>query len=155
MDHCLFQLDRQVFALPLECVEEAVPLPRLTPVPLAPRELAGIANLRGEVLPVFRIGPLLGLPDSPAEKTSGRVLVLKIDGTLLGLLIDDSRIATEPDTEVEPLSSLLGEPRRIQGISIRPVSPALLLESLFTAFAPLTGMMTAAAGPQTNENPHE
>jgi purine-binding chemotaxis protein CheW len=50
------------FAVELVRVREVVPAPALTPLPGAPPALAGVFNLRGDVVPLFDLAALLGLP---------------------------------------------------------------------------------------------
>jgi purine-binding chemotaxis protein CheW len=60
------------------------PLP-VTPVPHAPEFLAGVMNLRGEVIPVVDVRKRLGAPGtSPRSK----VLVVNVAGRLVGLIVD-------------------------------------------------------------------
>lgn len=64
----LLPLGRDWYALPLVNVREVVPAPAVTPVPGAPAWLLGVANLRGQILPVLDTAHRLGLP-SPGEPT--------------------------------------------------------------------------------------
>lgn len=52
---------REWFALEMERVREVVPAPLVTPLPTAPSALAGVFNLRGEIVPLFDLPALLGL----------------------------------------------------------------------------------------------
>jgi chemotaxis signal transduction protein len=47
-------------AIPTSAVREIVPRPNLTPVPLAPPAIRGLAPLRGQVLPLVDLGVWLG-----------------------------------------------------------------------------------------------
>ena len=55
------------YAIELREVREVVPSPVVTPLPGAPPGLLGVFNLRGEVLPLFDIGVLLGLAPCPVD----------------------------------------------------------------------------------------
>ena len=48
-------------ALPVEQVCEVVAAPRATPLPNAPAAVAGVFNLRGDIIPLFETAELLGL----------------------------------------------------------------------------------------------
>ena len=74
------------FGLPGASVLEVIRDPVLTRVPLAPPSLAGLANLRGEVLPVVSLAVLTGLLESSGT-SGGRVVVLDHGGPL-GLAVD-------------------------------------------------------------------
>ena len=59
----------------------------LTVVPLAPPHLLGVVNLRGSVLPLVDIRPLLGLETARATRET-RALVVECDGAQAAILID-------------------------------------------------------------------
>jgi len=46
-------IDNVEFGLNIHAVQEIVRLPKITPVPKAPNYVRGLANLRGNVLPVI------------------------------------------------------------------------------------------------------
>lgn len=71
--HLIAQRAGQRFALPVSCVREVLPLPELEPVPLAPPELLGSFQLRGEIVPVVRPDSLLAIEN---PETSPAVLAL-------------------------------------------------------------------------------
>lgn len=52
---------REWFALEMERVREVVTAPLVTSLPTAPSALAGVFNLRGEIVPLFDVTALLGL----------------------------------------------------------------------------------------------
>src|SRR5512134_499408 len=61
---CLFSLAGARFAVDVRNAREAVLFDERTAVPLAPRHLVGVANLRGTVMPIVDVRGLLGLPGS-------------------------------------------------------------------------------------------
>jgi len=92
---CLVGEER--FAFPMESVLEIVRLPETVRVPLAPRSLNGLANLRGTVLPVVDLRKLLGLPEAdPTDAT--RVVVVDCSRPV-GLVVD--RVERVLDVEAE------------------------------------------------------
>jgi purine-binding chemotaxis protein CheW len=90
-----FQLDDETYAIGIELVREIVKVPPLTEVPRAPKELLGVVNLRGEVLPVYdvrarlllreAVKPVTGPNDVPAKS---RVLIVRSDAGDAGILVD-------------------------------------------------------------------
>ena len=80
-------IGEQLFGLPISKVQDVFSPDRLTRVPLAPREVAGVLNLRGRIVTAIDMRIRLGLP--PLE--SGRVpMAVGIDqeGEAYGLMID-------------------------------------------------------------------
>lgn len=73
---------------PLDEVVEILDMPKLARVPLAQPWVRGIANIRGNLLPVVDFSGLLGGEVATlTEKT--RVLVIDYDGIYSGLVVDE------------------------------------------------------------------
>jgi len=81
-----FTLGDEMYAVPVEYVREIVRLQKLTRVPLAPKYVEGIANLRGEVLPVINLRTRLGLEEINLE--TAKVVILEQSGKTLGVIVD-------------------------------------------------------------------
>lgn len=81
-----FRAGAQLYALPADDVREIVKPPRLAKVPLGPKALLGLGNLRGSVLPVASLRLLLNRSDevSPDQE---RVIVLEGQSSF-GLMVD-------------------------------------------------------------------
>jgi purine-binding chemotaxis protein CheW len=82
----IFRIADDLFGFKLEDVSEIVRMPALAYMPLGPKSLLGLANLRGMVLPVVDIRPLLGLPAAPLDDTA-RVIVID-GGAPVALVVD-------------------------------------------------------------------
>jgi len=74
-------------ALPAERVLEVLPMVALTPVPTAPRWLAGVLDLRGTAVAVIDLRERLGLP-APEPGLDAQILVVEHAGARSGLLVD-------------------------------------------------------------------
>jgi purine-binding chemotaxis protein CheW len=98
----VFRLGEERYALPTDRVLEVARPGEPTPVPGAPEVLAGVVNLRGEVLPVFDLGQLLRREKvSPGGRA--RLLVLGEDRPELAALVDEVEAVTLLDEkEVHP-----------------------------------------------------
>lgn len=98
---CTFYLDNLWFGVQVERVQEVVPLPAITPVPLALETIAGLANLRGKILTVIELRRRLGLED-PRKDGPRTMIVAHGQNTLLGLLVDEiGEVAVAPESEIE------------------------------------------------------
>jgi len=109
----LFKAGGERFALPLETVREVVvPQPPFARVPRAAPAVRGAMNLRGRVVAVVELAPLLGLPAEALGPSQGHVLVLDRDRRALGLLV--SSVLGVESVAVEPgaTSRAPGEPAR-------------------------------------------
>jgi purine-binding chemotaxis protein CheW len=77
----------QLFGLPISRVHDVFMVDRLTRVPLAPPEIAGILNLRGRVVTMIDMRRRLDLP--AREEGQGNMAVgIEHRGESYGLLID-------------------------------------------------------------------
>lgn len=79
-DVVFFELRGRRCALPVGVVREVVALPNVTPVPLAPPLVRGIAPLRGQVFPVLDLGVWLAPGADPQPRAGDKALL--VDATL-------------------------------------------------------------------------
>lgn len=85
---CLVSLGGEIFAVDVQRVREVVVFEEITRVPLAPPPVIGVANLRGEVIPLVDVRPLLGVvPRRPQRFTKG--LVVAVDASLVAVAVDE------------------------------------------------------------------
>jgi len=85
---CLVQLEGTRFAVEVRFAREVVVFDEVTMVPLAPPHLLGVVSLRGSVMPLVDIRPVLGLEATRAVRES-RALVVEHASTQAALLIDE------------------------------------------------------------------
>jgi twitching motility protein PilI len=81
-----FTLGSQLLLAPLEQVEEILTLPVLTRVPLVKPWVLGIANVRGNLLPVMDLQAFLGL-GTTAHDEAARVMAIRQGDFFSGLLV--------------------------------------------------------------------
>ncbi|WP_419728556.1 chemotaxis protein CheW [Lichenicola sp.] len=84
-------LGHEIFAVPVSCVTEIVAMRALFRLPDAPGYLAGLADVRGQAVPIIDLRCRLGLP--PTEITyHTRIIVLEIPAgdhqLIVGLIAD-------------------------------------------------------------------
>src|SRR4249920_2677100 len=80
-------IDGQLFGLPISRVQDVFMPERLTRVPLASPEIAGVLNLRGRIVTAVDMRRRLGLP----ARSDGRpplAVGIELRGESYGLLID-------------------------------------------------------------------
>ena len=73
---------------PREDVREVINPPRMTRVPNARSWMSGVANVRGELLPIVDLRQFLGLPAAEGGR-SRRVLVFNSERVPAGFLVDE------------------------------------------------------------------
>lgn len=114
-----FSLSGEELAFPISLVQEIVRPPVMTRVPNAPAYMDGIANLRGNILPVINLRERLGLAFREADDAT-RVVVLDCGGTSTGVIVDAVSEVLHIDDEIieQPPSIVAG----IEGQYLRGVA---------------------------------
>ncbi|WP_130471036.1 chemotaxis protein CheW [Candidatus Magnetaquicoccus inordinatus] len=82
-----FTLGAEHYAIELRHVREIVPFRELTPLPGVMEAIAGVINLRGEIVALLDLKRLFALPVSAADGNS-RILVLRSVDRELAVLAD-------------------------------------------------------------------
>lgn len=83
-----FTIGDAIFLVPRAEVREIVKMPVLTPVPGAKPWLCGVANLRGDLVPITDLGLFLGF-DSPRRLDQSWVIVLEDSELPAGFCVDE------------------------------------------------------------------
>lgn len=82
-----FWLDGDLYGVEVAHVQEVLKSQGLTRVPLAPTAVAGLINLRGQVVTAIELRERLGRPPRP-EGTDAVVIVVRLHGEAVSLLVD-------------------------------------------------------------------
>ncbi|WP_159717456.1 chemotaxis protein CheW [Geminicoccus flavidas] len=90
-----FRVGEARLAVAAGAIAEVFRRPKITRVPHAPASLAGVANLRGAVVPVISLAGLLGQEEAPATAAS-RLLLLELDEPV-GVAVDEVGALTRLD----------------------------------------------------------
>lgn len=83
-----FQLGRQIFALPIEPIQQIIEMVTITPVPQVNNSIEGVINYHGSLVPVINLRRHLSLPEEPLWLNTPIILVM-ISGRLVGLIVDE------------------------------------------------------------------
>jgi purine-binding chemotaxis protein CheW len=84
---CTFSLDQLLFGVDLKAVQEVIRELPMTPVPLAPSVVAGIMNLRGQLVTALDLRRQLEMEPAKPVLTPMNVVVRSQDGAV-SLLVD-------------------------------------------------------------------
>jgi len=86
----VFKLRNEEFGVDINRVKEIVRLPDITSIPRSPDYVAGVCNLRGNVLPVIETRIRFSM--EPEERTeSTRLLVVDSGLSIMGIIVDNVR----------------------------------------------------------------
>jgi purine-binding chemotaxis protein CheW len=114
--HVRLTVAGEPYAVPVGSVLEVVPLGEVTDVPGSRAELLGVLNLRGQILAVADLAPILGLGRTaeadrttaaePAGRPAGLVMmVAESAGRQAGFVIDEVSAVGEVADPTEPTES--------------------------------------------------
>ncbi len=84
---CVASLGGELFAIDLKYVREVFEVEHVTPVPGMPSTLTGVANLRGAVIPVADLRPVLSLGSHATPQKFA--IVVRHETQQIGLLVDN------------------------------------------------------------------
>jgi len=85
----VFKVSGQPFGLPITRIKEINRVGNLSEVPGMPDFVEGVLDLRGDVIPVVSLCKRLGLNPSEGSEEDGRILVVELDDSFLGFMVDD------------------------------------------------------------------
>jgi purine-binding chemotaxis protein CheW len=102
----IFELDLQLIAIPVSCMKEIMRPNAIMEVPLADASMAGLTNIRGQLVTILHLSHILGL----SRKENGnleRMIITEYEDTISGFTVDAVLGVRELQMdELEPISSL-------------------------------------------------
>jgi purine-binding chemotaxis protein CheW len=122
-----FTIDGEAFGVDVGRVREVVRPLEVTPIPLAPSGVAGLINLRGEIVTALDLRVRLGV-DARAGRAAMNMIMTTEHGPV-SLLIDEAGDVVEVDaTTFEPAPTTLTGPARDLILGTYPFGDRLLVE---------------------------
>ncbi len=109
---CTFLLDRRWFAVPVDDVQEVLRSHDITRVPLAPKAVFGLINLRGQIVPAIDLRTRLELPPRAEGCRPMNVVVRTSDGPKALLVDEIGDVLDLANEEFEPLPHTVRGPAR-------------------------------------------
>lgn len=97
----VFRLGGERYAVPLACVRELSRVPPITPIPRLPAFVAGVVNLRGNVLGLIDLRYAVEAEGS-ANPEDRRMMVVNVEGVTAGFLVDSVEGVVEAEAELDP-----------------------------------------------------
>ena len=124
------RIGEQRMVVPATTIGEVTRLPHLTRVPGLPAWVRGVANVRGQVLAVLDLRPLLGIPSSAAGAAPRpRLLRLESGGIEVGLEVDAVEGVADLDLgHLDPLPPGAVAPELFRGVVSVSGAPVPLLD---------------------------
>ena len=130
--YCTFHVDRYFFGVAVEKVQEVVRHQETTRVPLAPAEVSGLINLRGQIVTTINLRQRLGLTPRDDQNAPMNVLISTGEGAV-SFQVDqiEDVLTVEPESVEAPPATLHGGVRRfLRGVSKQKDRLLLLLDDV-------------------------
>lgn len=106
--YCTFCVDGSLYGIEVPRVQEVIRSLPMTPVPLAPKSVRGLINLRGQIVSSLDLHEELGLFDSDPIANSMNVII-RVDEDLVSLSVDEIGDVVEVDpNQSEPIPGSVG-----------------------------------------------
>ncbi len=120
---CTFYLNHLLFGVESQKIQEVVTYRELRPVPLAAPVVAGLMNLRGQVVVVLELRRQLELPERPANQAPVCLVVRGADGLVCLLAdevgnvveVEDETFEPSPETLAPRLRSVIVGVHKLEG----------------------------------------
>ena len=128
---CTFFLEGLFFGVEVEKVQEVIRYQEMTRVPLAPAVIAGLINLRSQIVTAIDLRHQLGLSARTSEELPMNVVIRRDDGPI-SLLVDEIGDVVEVDEQwfEHPPDTLDGQGREfIRGVYKLKQQLLLLLDT--------------------------
>jgi purine-binding chemotaxis protein CheW len=111
---CTFYLDKLLFGVQLEKVQEVIRFLEITQIPLAPRVVSGLMNLRGQIVTGVDLRRRLDLSDRPEGTLPMNVVIRTSDGAV-SMQVDEIGDVVEVTEESfeRPPETLQGKVREV------------------------------------------
>ncbi len=105
---CLvFEVGSELYGIPIENIDEIIPVQPVTDVPNVPSVIAGIMSLRGRIVTVIDSRERLGHPVRPPTEEA-RIVVLAQHGELFGLWVDGvKQVISVPEESIEETAGVV------------------------------------------------
>src|ERR1700760_753931 len=128
---CTFSVARQFFGVPVQQVQEVIRCQEMTRVPLVPRVIRGLINLRGQIVVAIDLRRRLNAPERAEDQLPMNVVVRTPDGAL-SLLVDEigDVLEVQEETFERPPETLQGAARElVLGVHKLPSGLLLILDT--------------------------
>ena len=138
---------RQVFAVPLTSVLEAVKLGKGHLKTINGRE---VLTLRDAVLPLLRLSDAYGIPEQDKPRDSGYVVVVSIGERRVGIVVD--RLHAQEEVVIKSLGEYLGDIQGVAGATITGEGKVVLILDVAELVRSVKNGMMAGNGEQRAEH---
>lgn len=85
----IFKLGSEEYAVSIDCVQEIVLPQSATRIPKSPKYVAGVINLRGNIIPIIDGKAKFHIKETAQTlKNEQRIMVIEVENETIGLIVD-------------------------------------------------------------------
>lgn len=108
--YVVFSLGDEQYGISIAKVREIVKWEKVTRLPQSDRQICGVRDLRGRVVPIMSLRICFGLPESVNQEDS-KIMILEHDGLLFGAVVDsvDEVMEVEQAEIKDPPSNIIAQ----------------------------------------------
>jgi purine-binding chemotaxis protein CheW len=98
----LFQVSGEDYGIDICEVQRLIEVPEITRVPRAPDFVAGVIDVRGDIIPVINLKKRFGFENTDIGE-NGRIVIVEIGDQIVGFLVDGvSEVTRLAGEDIEP-----------------------------------------------------
>ncbi len=105
-----FKINNEMFAIPIIKVLEILQEQKITRVPNAPKDVKGVINFRGDIIPIFETRTKFGLPEREKGKKSIMIVIeIKTENNklIVGAIVDSAKdVITIPKENIKQVPTM-------------------------------------------------
>lgn len=128
--YCTFKFENELYGIEISYIQEIINIQKMFKVPTAPEYILGVINLRGNMVPVIDIKPILRKPAWKAD-VNGNIILINSGNMIVGIVVDQiGDVVFLTRSVIEPVEIRRGEEmaRYLIGISKLPDKVLALLD---------------------------
>ena len=102
----VFELNRKEYGIPVHSTKEVIRLAEIVAIPNAPDFIAGVINLRGNIICVVDLRKQFRFPVQDTDET--RIIIVKLSKMMLGLMVDKvHEVMKVMKNQIDPVPEIL------------------------------------------------
>ena len=130
----VFNLGEQLCGIQLEVVERVVRMVAITPLPDVTAPIAGVINVKGEIVPVLDLRQKFGQPHPPLDPSDQLIITRWGDRSLALTATSVHEVRNCPETSRTDTKSIIYDLQFLQGIA-KHADGLILLQNLENLFS--------------------
>lgn len=105
--YVVFKLGMEVFGLEINKVKEIIIYQDTTKLPGTGRLIEGVINLRGHIIPIYKLRKKFGFPEKERTRST-RIVVVEVHDSIIGIIVDNvTEVLMIPNSVMEQSTAVI------------------------------------------------